>query len=118
MGRYEEAVATHEAELKRKIQITVRNLVENAHRSGDLELVFVGSKRPVEGIQAHQMIQKTRSDEYIREVPICHEMETEHFLLMITGRIDGAFENPARIIIDEIKTTCGDLDLLNRYEMS
>jgi len=102
--------------LKTKLQITVRTLIENALRSGDLELVFVGSKRPVEGIQVHQMIQKARPDEYIREVPIRHEIETEHLLLMITGRIDGVYENPDRIIIDEIKTTYGDLDLLERYE--
>jgi len=102
--------------LKTKIQITVRALVAYAHRSGDLELVFVGQKRPVEGIQAHQMIQKTRPDEYIREVPISHEIETEHLLLTVTGRIDGVFENPDRIIIDEIKSTYRDLDMLKKYE--
>ena len=101
--------------MKTKIQITVRTLVEHTHRSGDLESVFMGSKRPVEGIKMHQMIQKTRHDEYIREVPIYHEMETEHLSLMITGRIDGVFENPDRIIIDEIKTTYRDLDLLKKY---
>ena len=55
-------------------------------------------------------------DEYIREVPIYHEIETEYLSLMITGRIDGVFENPDRIIIDEIKTTYRDLDLLKKYE--
>jgi len=102
--------------LKTTLQITVRNFVEHALRSGDLEPMFVSSKRSAEGIQAHQMIQKTRPDEYIREVPVYHEMETENLLLMITGRIDGVYENPDRIVIDEIKTTYGDLDLLEKYE--
>ncbi len=102
--------------MKTKLQITVRTLVEHALRSGDLEPVFLGSKRPVEGIQAHQKLQKTRPPEYVREIPIYHEIETEHLLLSITGRIDGVYEHPDRIIIDEIKTTYGNLDLLEKYE--
>ena len=113
------AITSHKSKgssLKTKLQITVRTLVEHALRSGDLEPVFLGSKRPVEGIQAHQKLQKTRPPEYVREIPIYHEIETEHLLLSITGRIDGVYEHPDRIIIDEIKTTYGNLDLLEKYE--
>jgi DNA excision repair protein ERCC-2 len=102
--------------LKTELQITVRALVEYALRSGDLELVFFGSKRSVEGIQAHKWIQEARPEVYIREVPICHEIETETFLLKINGRIDGVYKNPDRIIIDEIKTTFGNLEVLEEFE--
>jgi len=102
--------------LKTELQITVRALVENALRSGDLELVFFGSKRSVEGIQAHKRIQETRPEVYVREVPIHHEIETANFLLRISGRIDGVYKNPDRIIIDEIKTTFGNLKVLEEFE--
>lgn len=96
--------------MKSDIQVSVRILVEYASRSGDISLGFMGPNRPVEGIHGHQAIQRTRPENYTPEVPISHVTETETISLNITGRIDGIFEYHDRVIIDEIKTTNGDLE--------
>jgi DNA excision repair protein ERCC-2 len=98
--------------MKSDIQVSVRTLVEYASRSGDISLGFMGPNRPVEGIHGHQAIQHTRPENYTPEVPISHITETETITLNITGRIDGIFEEHDRVIIDEIKTTQGDLEKL------
>ena len=71
---------------------------------------FFGSIRPVEAIRAHQKIQKSRPKEYSSEITVSHTLETDKFLLDVNGRIDGVFEYPGRVIIDEIKTTTRELD--------
>jgi DNA excision repair protein ERCC-2 len=100
--------------VKEKLQIAVRALVEQVLRAGDLTLTFTGQSRTVEAIRAHQKVQKSRPAGYESEVPVSHQIETEGFLLEISGRIDGVYRPegnaPAdKIIIDEIKTTTGDL---------
>jgi len=74
-------------------------------RSGDLEHVFLGASRAVEGIRAHQSIQKSRPDTYTPEVSVSHQIETDRSVLVISGRIDGVYHDPDRVIIDEIKST-------------
>jgi len=91
--------------LKRELKIAVRELIEYVLRSGDLVSEFLGSSRPVEAIRAHQKIQNSRPDTYQPEVSISHQFETDQFRLNISGRIDGVYTEPDRIIIDEIKTT-------------
>jgi DNA excision repair protein ERCC-2 len=91
--------------LKKTIQISVRTLVEYVFRSGDLGFEFLGSNRSAEGIQAHRKIQRSRPDEYSSEVPLVHRIETDHFILEISGRMDGIYQYPDRVIIEEIKTT-------------
>ena len=102
--------------MKTEIQVSVRTLVEYVSHSGDISLGFMGSKRPVEGIHGHQAIQHTRPENYTPEVPVSHVMETETISLTITGRIDGVFEDRDRVIIDEIKTTYGNLESVASQE--
>jgi DNA excision repair protein ERCC-2 len=101
---------------KAKLQIAVRTLVEHVLRSGDLELVFIGTNRAVEGIRAHQKIQKSRPEGYIPEVTVCHEIETEQYMLVISGRIDGVYHTNGHVVIDEIKTTTRNLDWIGQNE--
>jgi len=96
--------------LKQKLQIAVRELVEHVLRSGDLEHAFIGVSRAVEGIRAHQKIQRSRPDVYTPEISVSHQVETERFILEIGGRIDGVYRYPDKVIIDEIKTTVSELD--------
>jgi len=103
--------------LKRKLNIAVRELVEFVCRSGDLEFAFSGARRSVEAIRAHQAIQMSRPPTYRAEVPVTLAHETDAFILTISGRIDGIFsettdDGSIRTIIDEIKTTDRDIDLL------
>jgi DNA excision repair protein ERCC-2 len=91
--------------VKQIIQVAVRTLVEHVFRSGDLEHVFLGASRAVEGIRAHQTIQKSRPDAYTPEVTVSHKIETDRSVLVVSGRIDGVYHDSDRVMIDEIKST-------------
>jgi len=100
--------------VKEKLQIAVRALVEHVLRAGDLTLTFTGQSRTVEAIRGHQKVQKSRPSCYEPEVAVSHRIETDAFLLDISGRIDGVYRleegSPEEtVVIDEIKTTTGDL---------
>ena len=101
---------------KTELRIAVRVLVEHVLRSGDLELEFMRSSRPVEAIRAHQKIQKSRPDNYRAEFSLSHQFVTDQFVLTIGGRVDGIFDDPDRVVIEEIKTTTRNLDYYEQNE--
>ena len=90
---------------KRSLSVSVRELVEYSLRSGDLNLTFFSTERPVQGMYIHQSIQAARPAGYTPEVVIRHTVETGEYQLHIGGRIDGVYDDGKRIVIDEIKTT-------------
>lgn len=98
--------------MKEKLQIAVRALVEHALRAGDLNLTFTGASRTVQAIRAHQKVQRSRPAHYEPEVSISREVDTDTFILVVSGRIDGVYTAAAgnSVIIDEIKTTTGELE--------
>ncbi len=98
--------------MKERHQIAVRPLVEYVLRSGDLDMRFTAPGRPLEGIRAHQRIQRQRPDGYRAEVPVSIEFETADMVLAIGGRIDGVLETDTGTIVEEIKSTTRDLDRL------
>lgn len=95
--------------MKPTFSISVRNLVEFVLRSGDLRSDFLSSVTAVEGIRAHQRIQRERPDDYQVEVPVRYVMEHADFQLTISGRIDVVFHEPDEALVEEIKTTRRDL---------
>jgi DNA excision repair protein ERCC-2 len=102
--------------VKPTLRIPVRGLVEYALRSGDLDLTTFGVISTTDAIRAHQKIQKSRPDGYASEVTVTHKVETENLILEISGRIDGVFVYPDRVIIDEIKTTKEELIYIAQTE--
>jgi DNA excision repair protein ERCC-2 len=101
--------------LKKKISVSVRNLVEYSFRGGDLSFDTFSQINPVDAIRAHQKIQKSRPAEYTGEVSIIREFETSTHILEVTGRMDGIFRYTDRIIIEEIKTTTRALDYYEEF---
>jgi DNA excision repair protein ERCC-2 len=95
-----------------EITIGVRTLVAHALRAGDLESGFLGSVRPLEGIRAHQQIQRSRPAGYVPEVAVSHRVDASGFRLQVTGRIDGVYQEDGQTVVEEIKTTTRDLDAL------
>ena len=85
-------------------------------RAGDLSLEFAGPLRAVEGIRAHQKIQRSRPDSYRSETPVSHRAETDTLILEIRGRIDGVDASPDRVVVEEIKSTRRPLAVLIRNE--
>jgi DNA excision repair protein ERCC-2 len=89
--------------------VQVRELVQFALREGDLggERDFVGPNRALAGIRGHQRLQRSRPAGYQKEVRLCHDLETEEFILRVQGRIDGLLAAPAEVLLEEIKTVQG-----------
>ena len=100
--------------MKERHAIAVRTLVAFVLRTGDLKTVFELPGRPVEGIRVHQRIQRQRPDGYQPEVSVAAEVETDDLILVVTGRIDGVLVLPEMTVVEEIKSTRHDLDLLVR----
>ncbi len=98
--------------MKKLLHVPVRELVEQTLRSGDLSLDVWSPNRSIDGIRGHQIVQQSRPEEYSKEVPLTHHVETEDFILEVSGRVDGIYTYPDRVVIDEIKTTTGNLERL------
>ncbi|QUI20814.1 ATP-dependent DNA helicase [Vallitalea pronyensis] len=99
-----------------EIRISVRELIEFVLRSGDIKSVFLSSSRAVDGIKAHQKIQKRfakQYDKYQAEVPIGDHITMEDITLELSGRIDGIIEDEQLPIIDEIKSVVRDLSTID-----
>lgn len=96
--------------MKERQRIAVRTLVDYALRSGDLDRRFASPGRPLEGIRAHQRVQKQRPDGYQAEVTVSIEVETADLILVIGGRIDGVLETQEGVLVEEIKSTTRDLE--------
>lgn len=88
-----------------KQRVSVRTLVEFVLRHGDLQSSTPGSSRAVEGIRAHQFLQKSRGADYSPEVTLSTIYSEEDFQLEIHGRADGIFYRESGICIEEIKST-------------
>ena len=97
---------------KKCLRVSVRELVGFALRSGDLAAGGIGSpERLAEGTRGHQELQRMRPDGYRAEVAVSHRVESEDLDLEINGRIDGLVAlEPDEVLVEEIKTTYGDLD--------
>ena len=101
---------------KRKLQVSVRKLVEFLMRSGDLSFEFTGANRSLEAIRVHQKIQSSRPENYQAEVTVSRQVENEAFDLTVSGRADGAFLYSEILRIEEIKTTTLELDQLTETD--
>jgi len=99
-------------EIKESVKVSVRNLVEFVLMHGDIVSGFTGSSRNTDAIKAHQIIQKAYGEGFSKEVPLSFSVEAEDIILEIGGRIDGLYVGEDKVIIDEIKTTTLDLDLV------
>jgi DNA excision repair protein ERCC-2 len=91
--------------VKKVLQVAIRNLAEQMMRSGSLGGSFAGIGWASEDIALHRMIQQTRPAEYRAEVAITHRLDTPNFILELSGRMDGVFQTAGSIIIEEIKIT-------------
>ena len=100
--------------MKKKITVSVRNLVEYSFRSGDLSFDTFSQINPREAIFAHQKVQRSRPAEYTGEVSVNREFETENHILEVNGRMDGIFRYPDFIVIEEIKTTMRSLEYYDK----
>ena len=92
------------------IPISVRELIEFAMRSGNLDSAFVNTARAVEGTRGHQYVQSLRPAEYQSEVAVSFVYQSDPVSLEISGRIDGILHDTNSLMVEEIKTTYSRLD--------
>ena len=97
------------AETKPVLTISVRGLVEFVLRTGDLggDGRFTGPGRALEGTRGHQRLQRKRPPGYQSEVAVTQRLQTEGFVLLVKGRVDGVLEEPGLLRVEEIKTVTG-----------
>ncbi len=103
---------------KRKISVSVQELVDYSLRSGDLSAGGYSPSRAAEGTRGHsavrKLIKESLSDDctYNAEVPVSFRLEGTRLVLEVIGRIDGLLEEPSGTTIHEIKTTMLPLELI------
>jgi DNA excision repair protein ERCC-2 len=108
----------HGSGAKYRLKLPVRKLVEYTLRKGDLVIDFSlsGGDRAMEGIRAHQAVQQSRPAEYDAEVFVALQLERGEFAVTVSGRMDGVYRYPDRTVIDEIKSTTRNLDVMEEEE--
>lgn len=94
--------------MKSPLRIAVGKLVDFACRSGDLVVGGPPGPSAVEGVRAHQAIQKQLADEYQAEIEVSTTLTREDCELELRGRVDLLKAGPGIAIIAEIKTCYGD----------
>lgn len=96
--------------MEKRIEISVRKLVEYVLRSGSIDNTFRGNDVMAEGIRAHQIVQGSRGEHYQKEVSLSCEYEREDILFVISGRCDGLEVTEEGVLIEEIKSTATPLN--------
>jgi Rad3-related DNA helicase len=101
---------------KKKIKLSVRELVEFVLRSGDIDRRRTsGAKEDAmqAGSRIHRKLQRRMGANYQAEVVMRHTVEEEQFDLIIEGRADGVIrEVTGDVVIDEIKGVYMDISRL------
>lgn len=93
-----------------QIKISVRNLIEFVMRTGDIDNRFRDNTRMVEGIKAHQKIQKSYAENYQSEYFLKNTSQIQDMVFVVEGRADGILKTEEGYIVDEIKSTTRDLE--------
>lgn len=95
------------------IKTSVRKLIEFVMRSGDIDNRFRDNNRMVEGIKAHQKIQKSYKESYKSEYFLKNVTKIDDMEFHVEGRADGLIKEKDYYTIDEIKSTTRHLDKLD-----
>ena len=100
--------------MQKELKLSVRSLVEHSLRSGDLTYDFFSPSRALDGIRGHQNVQSARPKEYKPEVFITHTINQPEFKIVFSGRVEGVYLYPDRVIIYEIKCNARSLAVMEK----
>ena len=95
--------------MKAQYRVSVRDLVEQIERSGDINFRFSTRSNAMDGIRGHQKLQKSRLDDYLSEVKVNDVIDFEGMRSEVGGRVDGYYPDPKNFIVEEIKTVRVDV---------
>lgn len=96
------------------IKISVRTLVEFLLQSGDIDNRAASADKEAMqmGARLHRKIQRRMGASYHPEVTMRYPVVFERFILQIEGRADGVMDTENGTVIDEIKGSFRNLELL------
>lgn len=95
---------------RRTLELGVHDLLEAAPARGDLSLPLLWSSasRMRAGQRAHVAWQRARAGEessYAAEVAVRHTLQVSGWEVIISGRIDGLFDEGEHAVVEEVKST-------------
>lgn len=93
----------------KEIKISVRDLVEFIFRQGSIDNRDTSPISGVDGIKAHQRIQRQYKKEDQAEVPLKLQLQFCDAVIKVEGRADGILLESDGYVIDEIKLVAKDL---------
>lgn len=96
-----------------EVRNSVKEIVELIYGGGDLTSERSLLSRSEEGIKAHQYLQDKYKEKDQKEVTVSFEGEIDGINYYLTGRIDGVIKRSNKTIIEEIKSTTYDLNIIN-----
>ena len=96
----------------KNIKITAKEIVEFIYSGGDLTSEFKSNKRAMQGTEAHAFLQSNYKEEDKKEVFVETLYDFDDYSFHITGRMDGLLIENGKLVIEEIKSTLTDLNLL------
>lgn len=91
------------------IKVSVRSLVEYAHKSGSIDVGYQNTVSLVDGTKAHQKIQNLYNESDCKERMTSGTINYEDLTFQIEGRCDGLLFRDEIYIIEEIKSTAKEL---------
>ncbi|MDP4764709.1 MAG: ATP-dependent DNA helicase [Pseudomonadales bacterium] len=97
---------------KAAFKISVRDLVEQVERSGDINFRFSTRSSALAGLRGHQRVQKSRGEDYVAEKKLTDLVERGELVLQVSGRVDGYFPQQQPMLVEEIKTTRSRADMI------
>ena len=97
----------------KNIKITAKEMVEFIYSGGDLTSEFKSNKRAMQGIEAHAFLQGQYKEEDKKEVKVETLYEHDEYSFYITGRMDGLLLENGKYVIEEIKSTLTDLNIID-----
>ena len=97
---------------KAAFKISVRDLVEQVERSGDINFRFSTRSSALAGLRGHQRVQKSRGEDYVAEKKLTDLVERGELVLQVSGRVDGYFPQQQPMLVEEIKTIRSRADMI------
>ncbi len=95
------------------VHISAKEIAELLYGSGNITSDRLMMVRAEEGIQIHQFWQSQYTENDRKEVVVAAEYRADDFLIDISGRIDGITTRDGEVILEEIKSTRMDLELID-----
>lgn len=97
----------------KQFNVSVREIAEFLHGSGSITNERVLLTRAQEGTEIHSYWQNQYLDTDRKEVVVKTTVLSDDIELLIQGRMDGLLTRDNRLIIEEIKSTHADFDILD-----